>query len=87
MKIVLTPDEKPEVERLLGVMGIKLEEIMFDDKNVIVDPGKLVNAIRHYIKWVNGFPSFLVADKIRRYQEIFVKYFTGAFYKAKKKAS
>ena len=87
MKIVLTPDERPEIERLLGVMGIKLDDIMFDEKNIIIDPGKLITAIRRYITWIGGFPSFLVKDKIKRYQEIFVKYFTGAFYKAKRKAS
>lgn len=89
MKVILTAEEKVEVEKLMGILGIDLNSLMYDEDemSVYAIPTVMVNALKTYQNWITSFPPMLVKSKILHYKQVFAKYFTKGFYKKAKKTA
>lgn len=92
MKVILTAEEKVEVEKLMRILGIDLNSLMYDEDemSVYVIPAVMVNALKAYQNWITGFTtnpikSSFASQKIAHYKQVFAKYFTRGFYKKTKK--
>ena len=89
MKVILTEEEKVEVEKLTGLLGIKLDSLMYDEEELMiyVIPSVMVSALKSYNNWILSFPSSLVKAKLSHYKKVFAKYFTRGFFKKAKKTA